>query len=149
MQQEYKLYMLYFWMLLLILSLVRLLRAQMADDDSTAAFPDLETARQQEADRRLRMLGPLADQDYRYEHFRDRANTTSVPLRLLRQWHKQYRKHGRDGLLPADWEELKTASQQKVMQRYEQLQDVLDAEIVAEEAIAEKAHQLIRNPVVY
>jgi putative transposase len=129
-------------LLLLILTLVRVLRAQMADDDSIADFPDLETARQQEAERRLRMLGPLADQDYRYEHFRDRANTTSVPLRLLRQWHKQYRKHGRDGLLPADWEKLKTASQQTAMQRYEQLQDVLDSEIVDEKAIAEKAHQL-------
>jgi hypothetical protein len=102
---QHQLFTLYFYVLLSIVLLVRLLRAQFAANESMADFPDLETTRQQEAERRLRMLGPLANTDCSRKQLRERAHAMHIPSELLMNWNNAYQNYGLDGLLP-DWAEL-------------------------------------------
>ena len=46
---------------------------------------DLESARQAEARRRLRVLGYLIDEPYSYYRFEERSWETQVPVKVLRK----------------------------------------------------------------
>lgn len=106
---------------------------------------DLEEAREHEAKRRLKLLGDLASheltEDELYDLLRNRAQTTLVPAKYLSRWRHTYFLEGLSGLRP-DWAELDDDTESVVLDRYEMLGDLADAETVTPTDIAALANQL-------
>lgn len=101
--------------------------------------PDLETARSQEADRRLKILGPLADAKSDACCLKPRARQTWVPLRLLSDWRERYLAKGIQGLLPEDWAAVSADDQSNIMERFGFLGDLADAETITWAAVQDQA----------
>jgi len=64
---------------------------------------DLAIARRREAERRLRMLGAFAQEEFDKKRLRAFARGRFIPERILTTWKQDYHLHGFDGLLPQDW----------------------------------------------
>lgn len=102
-------------------------------------FPDLETARQREAIRRLWFLGPLISVDADARSVQQRARQTWVPPHVLSDWRQRYLAKGVEGLLPEDWTTVDTPGQEVIHQRFEQLGNLAHAEAVTWSAVADQA----------
>ncbi|MCP4709305.1 MAG: hypothetical protein GY869_11820, partial [Planctomycetes bacterium] len=101
---------------------------------------ELAAARAREAERRLKLLGDHAqDADYDYDRLCDRARDVFVPAQVLIVWWRGYQSDGLSGLIPDDWTELVEKTQATVLDRYNQLGDAADAEIITPNQIAEIA----------
>lgn len=100
---------------------------------------ELSQAKQAEARRKLLLLGNLAHQAFHYEHFYERAFTVRVPLSIFKQWHEQFQQSGLAGLLPHDWTELEESAKQAAWQRYQQMHDLVNVEIMESAIEAELA----------
>jgi len=98
-------------------------------------FLDLETTRLREAERRLRLLGDCAQGKYSYDRLCDRAHATHTSVRVLKGWRQAYQSKGLEGLKPEGWGELGDKSRGKMMERYGQLGEVADAEIISPDQI--------------
>ncbi len=88
---------------------------------------DLAIARRREAERRLRMLGAFAQEEFDKKRLRAFARGRFIPERILTTWKQDYHLHGFDGLLPQDWVPLSERSRQKVLERLEILGELADA----------------------
>lgn len=126
--------------LLFTLIFIRVLRIQLAHDSEDEDF-DFEAARQQEAVRRLRMLGNLANQSCNPKTLRDRAFDVRVPTDIFASWYHEYRARGLEGLLP-DWEPLSPKDVKLVLMRREWLGALADTEIVYQDDIEDRAKEL-------
>ncbi len=96
---------------------------------------DLETARRREAQRKLELMGDLAQADYNYDRLRERARLVGVPSQCLWAWWHDYRERGIEGLLPTGWLPLDAPSQEVVRERFAVLGDLAGALEVTEEQI--------------
>src|SRR5260370_14178983 len=88
---------------------------------------DLGVARRREAERRVRMLGEFAQEEFDKTLLRAFAQGRFIPERILTTWKHGYLLCGFDGLLPQDWLTLKERSRQKVLERLEILGELADA----------------------
>src|SRR5258708_5533373 len=88
---------------------------------------DLAVARRREAERRLRMVGEFAEEEFDKQRLRAFAQGRFIPERILTTWKHGYLLCGFDGLLPQDWLTLKERSRQKVLERLEILGELADA----------------------
>jgi putative transposase len=95
----------------------------------------LETARQREAERRLRLLGDCANGEYNYGRLHDRARLTLTTVSLLKNWQQAYQSKGIEGLKPSEWSELDETSRSRMMERYGQLGEYADAETISPDQI--------------
>lgn len=102
---------------------------------------DLDQARADEVDRRLKMLGNLADQEYDYDGLRQRARETLVPIPVLKDWWEKYRTQAADGLIP-DWSDLNAESWTLAKQLIGQLQPLCDQEVISKTEIENLAGRL-------
>jgi putative transposase len=106
---------------------------------------NLEEARSDEAKRRLRMLGDLIDaelsDDELCNRLREKKKKSLVPAKYLAEWRHTYILHGEPGLRP-DWSELDDANEAFVLERYETLGDLAEADTITEIDIALLADQL-------
>ena len=84
-------------------------------------FTDLESARQQEAERRLKLLGTCTRDDCTDRQLRDRSAETFVAPPYLADWKHKYRLYGIDGLRPSHWAPLDKPMQCIVRSRFKQL----------------------------
>jgi hypothetical protein len=100
---------------------------------------DLESARQLEAERRLRLLGACTKDDCTDRQLRDRSAETFVARHYLADWQHKYRLYGIDGLLPSDWAPLDKQMQCLVRSRYKQLGTLADKEIITSDDIRKLA----------
>lgn len=101
----------------------------------------LETARHNEAQRRLRMLGDLAGKEYDYRAFRERSRAALIPMPMLKAWHEAYQARGMVGLYP-DWEPLGENSRDSALRYRSLLGEIADAEAVTDEDIEQLATKL-------
>ena len=109
---------------------------------------ELSQAKQTEAKRKLLLLGDLAHQAFHYERFYARAFIVRVPLVIFKQWHEQFQHASLDGLLPHDWTELEESTKQVAWERYQQLRDLTNIEIMEsaiEAELAIKMHCSLRT----
>jgi putative transposase len=128
------------WLALILLVLS--LRAMLDGPEEPAPdLFDIETARHNEAQRRLRMLGNLAGQDYNYSAFRERSRDSLIPMPLLKAWHEAYKTRGIGGLVP-DWEPLSEGSRDSALRYRSLLGELADAESVSDEDIEQLAAKL-------
>lgn len=128
------------WLALVLLVLS--LRAALDDPEEPAPdLFDIETARHNEAQRRLRMLGELAGRDYDYRAFRERSRAALIPMPMLKAWHEAYKARGIGGLLP-DWELLFESSRDSALRYRSLLGELADAESVSDEDIEQLAAKL-------
>jgi putative transposase len=102
--------------------------------DSDHLF-SLEYARQREAQRRLVLLGDLANRDYDYDRLRERARQICVPSQNLLAWWLTYREYGLSGLLPSHWMPLDEASEKAVRGRLALLGELTEMVEVTQEQI--------------
>jgi hypothetical protein len=100
---------------------------------STSVIPDMETLRQQEAARRLRLLGELVGKPYDYHAFKQRAKETRVPIPLLKAWYDAFCQGDEKALEPTDWEELSVQHAEIVLKRLEQLGKYRDATTITKD----------------
>jgi hypothetical protein len=103
------------------------------------ALFDLERARHREAERCLSLLGDLAHTEYSYDLLHDQSYKTLVPIKTFWEWWHAYHKHGKEGLLPADWKPLDTSIQEKVLKRFALLGELADAVEVTLQEVADLA----------
>jgi putative transposase len=103
---------------------------------------DLNEARMNEADRRLRMLGEAARGDRNYNALRQRSKETGVPLPVLANWRTAYQSQGMDGLMPQDWQELDSKSRVIALERFNHLKDLAEDTTDKRGKIAELADRL-------
>jgi hypothetical protein len=94
---------------------------------TTKLLFDLDAARRQEAERRLRVLSTYAQQDFDASQLREFAQTCCIPPGVLAEWKQLLRLHGPDGLLPQDWMPLTQASREAVKERFALLEKLVDA----------------------
>src|SRR5260370_4235392 len=102
-------------------------------------FTDLESARQQEAERRLKLLGTCTMDDWTDRQLRERSAETFVAPYYLADWNHKYRLYGIDGLLPSDWAALDKQMQCIVRSRFKQLGALADKEIITSDDIRKLA----------
>src|SRR5260370_3526032 len=102
-------------------------------------FTDLESARQQEAERRLKLLGTCTRDDWTDRQMRDRSAETFVAAHYLADWNHKYRLYGIDGLLPSDWAALDKQMQCIVRSRFKQLGALADKELITSDDIRKLA----------
>src|SRR5258708_13552389 len=88
---------------------------------------DLAVARRREAERRLRMLGEFAQEEFDKKRLRAFAQGRFIPERILTTWKQGYLLCGFDGLLTQDWLSLTDQSQQTLLERLEILEDFPNA----------------------
>src|SRR5260370_27785675 len=100
---------------------------------------DLALARRREAERRLKMLGAFAHNDFDKQQLRAFAQGRYVPERALTTWKQNYLLHGFDGLLPQDWVPLQEKAQGKVLERLEMLGNLTDAITITGDDVHELA----------
>jgi len=100
---------------------------------------DLESARQQEAERRLKLLGTCTKDDCTDRQLRDRSAETFVAPHYLADWKHKYRLYGIDGLLPGDWAPLDKQMQCIVRSRFKQLGALADKELITSDDIRKLA----------
>lgn len=112
---------------------------QLDTKTSAAVFPDLETARQREAVRRLWCLGPLASADADAKSLQQRARQTRIPLKVLDDWRQRYLAKGVEGLLPDDWIEVSQDNQAFILEHLVLLGDLAYAETITWAAVAAQA----------
>jgi putative transposase len=117
------------------------LRTDFATDELPGSLPDLETARQQEAERRLRILGDLAGKPYDYHAFKQRSKETRVPIPVLKAWHDALQSQGEAALKPAEWEPLDVQHHAIVLERIQQLGNYIHAVTVSKEDFLRLAEQ--------
>ncbi|HEU5379807.1 MAG TPA: hypothetical protein VFV38_30665, partial [Ktedonobacteraceae bacterium] len=102
-------------------------------------FPDLETARQREAVRRLWCLGPIASADADAKSIQQRAKRIWMPPHVLLSWRQRYLDTGFEGLLPDGWSEVNAADQEVIHQRFELLGNLAHAQTVTWSALEKQA----------
>ncbi|HEY7416592.1 MAG TPA: Mu transposase C-terminal domain-containing protein [Ktedonobacteraceae bacterium] len=103
-------------------------------------FPtDLETAKSQEADRRLKLLGPLTAPEADAHGLHLRARQTRVPPQILSDWRKRYLARGIQGLLPDDWAAVTLDDQKVILEHFALLGDLAHAETITWAAVEEQA----------
>ncbi len=102
-------------------------------------FTDLESARQQEAERRLKLLGTCTQNDCTDRQLRDRSAETLVAPHYLAAWKHNYRLYGKDGLRPSDWAPLDKQTQRIVRTRFKQLGAFADKELITSDDIRKLA----------
>ncbi|MBU0492761.1 MAG: DDE-type integrase/transposase/recombinase [Chloroflexi bacterium] len=95
-----------------------------------------EHASKHEAQRRLKLLGDLATGGHSYDELHSRARATFVPTKIFKAWLQTYESKGLEGLKPLEWTELDETAQRIVLERYHQLGELADAEVITEEQIA-------------
>ena len=102
--------------------------------DSDHLF-SLEYARQREAQRRLVLLGDLANRDYDYDRLRERARQICVPSQNLLAWWLTYRDYGLSGLITSHWMPLDESSEEAVRGRLALLGELTEMVEVTQEQI--------------
>ena len=102
-------------------------------------FTDLASARQQEAERRLKLLGTCTQDVCTDRQLRDRSAETFVAPHYLTEWKHKYRLHGIDGLLPGDWAPLDKQMQRIVRSRFKQLGALAHKELITSDDIRKLA----------
>ncbi len=102
-------------------------------------FTDLASARQQEAERRLKLVGTCTQDDCTDRQLRERSAETLVAPHYLADWKHKYRLYGIDGLLPGDWAPLDKQTQCLVRTRFKQLGALADKELVTSDDIRKLA----------
>jgi len=104
----------------------------------------LDSARQNEAQRRLMLLGDLANERYDRERFLDRSRDVYVPVTTLLDWHAAFKENGEDGLLP-DWQQLDPGEQEMALTWLDRLGPYVDVEVLTAVDVAELAKSLGRS----
>lgn len=94
---------------------------------------DIELARQQEAQRRLALLGDYAFNAFDTKQLRTFAADRSIPQRLLIEWKQQFTQHGLDGLRPQDWTTLSDKTQVIILQRFQLLGEIVNTTTITKE----------------
>ena len=105
---------------------------------------------QQEAQRRLKLLGQLADAPYDYQHLRRRAKEVCIPAKVLWHWLNQYQEHQVEGLLPAEWnmDEMTANMQVQIEARLAQLASIRQVDVITPDhlrALASANHWSLRT----
>ncbi len=100
---------------------------------------NLEKARSHEAERRLKLLGETAGVDYDYDQIRKRARRVDIQFKYFIKWWRAYRDQGMEGLIPQNWTELDEKTWSIVIERYNELGELADAEMVTSDQIARLA----------
>ncbi len=103
---------------------------------------DLETARDTEVKRWLKLIGPLANQPYDYDKARDRSRVVGVPFKEFNQKVRALLERGEAGLRPEHWEELDEKSKAIALGRLGELGDLATAEFVDDATIEVRAIEL-------
>src|SRR6266566_5094490 len=104
-------------------------------------FTDPASARQQEAERRLKLLGTCTKDDCTDRQLRERSAETFVAPHYLAGWKHKYRLYGIDGLLPSDWAPLDKQMQCIVRSRCKQLGALADKELITSDDIRKLARR--------
>jgi hypothetical protein len=102
---------------------------------------DLETYIQQEAERRLRMLGEYAHQEYTPKQLLALARERYIPRHVLITWKYAFARGGISGLRPRDWTPLSEETQQIVVSRLQSLGDLANALTITEKDIRQLAQK--------
>ena len=109
--------------------------------DNQQELFNLALARRREADRRLKMLGTFAQEDFEKKQLRAFAQGRYVSEKTLTSWKHDYLLHGFDGLLPQDWTYLKAKSQQVVVKRLQALGELTETITIS----AQNVHDLVEK----
>src|SRR5258708_38868888 len=98
---------------------------------------------QQEAQRRLRLLGSLVSTPYDYQQLRQRAREVCVPTKVLWTWLQHYQEQNVDGLLPSDWNlnEITARMQVIIDERLAQLAAIQQVDVITSEHMRRLATQ--------
>lgn len=99
--------------------------------DNPQELFNLPLARCREAERRLKMLGTFAQEDFTKQQLRAFARERYVSEKTLTSWKHRYLLRGPDGLLPQDWTYLKAKSQQVVIERIQVLGSLTEAIVIS------------------
>lgn len=102
---------------------------------------DLETCIQQEAERRLRMLGEYAHKEYTPKQLLVLARERYIPRHVLITWKYAFARAGISGLRPRDWTLLSEKAQQIVISRVQSLGDLANALTITEKDIRHLAQK--------
>lgn len=105
----------------------------------------LKSAKNAEAERRLRLLGDLSDQPYDYNRLRDRARQVRVSPPIFVVWWRAYQSQGKSGLVP-DWpDEIDVEEHEMLLDRRTKLGDIADGEVVSPKEIQKIADAMGRT----
>lgn len=102
-------------------------------------FPDVDTAKKQEAERRVWCLGPLTAADVDASCLYKRARQIWIPPLVLSKWRQRYLAEGAEGLQPEDWVALSPADQENILQRLDLLGKLAQDQAVTWAAVKNQA----------